>query len=136
MVHHNQPVNLRDLRKLVQAIDHRYWERKAEVMHKANPMSRVDPRNDLKTGKTPKAVPKGKAPEKPKPDPDLTRKLGKNRKLTPQEHQRHMDNSLCLFCGKMGHIAKEYPKSMAITARAHAAITQLLESFVEEAKKE
>ena len=57
---------------------------------------------------------KGKAPEKPKPDPNLTGKLGKDGKLTPQEHQCCMDKSLCLFCGKMGHIAKECPKSTAI----------------------
>ena len=81
-------------------------------------------------------MPKGKAPEKLKPDPNLTGKLGKDGKLTPQEHQRRMDNSLCLFCGKTGHIAKECPKSTAITARAHATITELPESFVEEAKKE
>ena len=105
-------------------------------MHEANPTSRVDPRNDPKTGKTPKATPKGKAPEKPKPDPDLTGKLSKDGKLTPQERQPRMDNSLCLFCGKMGHIAKECPKSTAIAAWAHAAITKLPESFVEEAKKE
>ena len=136
MVHHDQPITLQDLRKLIQAIDHQYWERKAEVTREANPMSRVDPRNDPKTGKTPEAVPKGKAPEKLKPDPNLTRKLGKDGKLTPQERQRHMDNSLCLFCRKTGHIAKECPKLMAIAAWARAAVTELPESFVEEAKKE
>ena len=99
-------------------------------------MSRVDPRNNPKTGKTPKAAPKGKAPEKLKPNPNLTGKLGKDGKLTSQEHQRHMDNSLCLFCRKMGHITKECPKLTAITAQAHAAITKFPESFVEEAKKE
>ena len=87
MVHHDRPVTLRDLHKLVQAIDHRYWEWKAEVTREANPMSRVDPRNDPKTGKTSKATPKGKAPEKPKPDLDLTGKLGKDGKLTPQERE-------------------------------------------------
>ena len=66
----------------------------------------------------------------------MTRKLGKDRKLTPQERQHCMDNSLCLFCRKMGHIAKECPKLMAIAARAHAAITELQESFMEEAKKD
>ena len=136
MVHHDRPVTLWDLRKLVQAIDNRYWEWKAEVTREANPMSRVDARNDLKTGKTPKAASKGKAPEKPKPNPNLTGKLGKDGKLTPQEHQCCMDNSLCLFCRKMGHIAKECPKSTAITARARAAVTELQESFVEEAKKD
>ena len=71
MVHHDWPVTLRDLRKLIQAINHHYWERKAKVMCEANPMSRVDPRNDLKTGKTPEAAPKGKALENLKPSPDL-----------------------------------------------------------------
>ena len=99
-------------------------------------MSRVNPKNDPKTAKNPKAMPKGKAPENPKPSPDLTGKLGKDGKLTLQECQCHMDNSLCLFCGKTGHIAKEGPKSSAIAAQAHATVTELQESFVEEAKKD
>ena len=136
MVHHDWPITLRDLHKLVQAIDHRYWERKAEVTCEANPTSRVNPRNDPKTGKTPEATSKGKALENPRPGPNLTGKLGKDGKLTPQECQRRMDNSLCLFCRKTGHIAKECPKSTAITAWAHAAITELQESFMEEAKKD
>ena len=103
-------------------------------MREANPTSRVDPRNDPKTGKNPEAMPKGKSLENPKPGPDLVGKLGKDRKLTPQECQHRMDNSLCLFCGKTGHIAKECPKSTTIAARARAAVTELQESFVEEAK--
>ena len=31
MVHHDRPVTLLDLCKLVKAIDYRYWERKAEI---------------------------------------------------------------------------------------------------------
>ena len=104
-------------------------------MHKANPASRVDPWNNLKTGKNPEAVPKGKALENPKPSPDLTGKLGKGGKITPQEHQHRMDNSLCLFCRKTGHIAKECLRSLAITARACATVTELPEPIVEEAKK-
>ena len=106
MVHHNRPVTLRNLRKLIQTIDHHYWERKAEVTREADPTSRIDPRNDLKTGKNPEATPKGKSPENPKPGPDFVGKLGKDGKLTPQERQRRMDNSLCLFCRKTGYIAK------------------------------
>ena len=106
MVHHDHPVTLQDLCKLIQTIDHHYWEWKAEVTREANPMSRVDPRNDLKIGKNPEAVPKSKAPENPKPSLDLIGKLGKDGKLTPQERQRRMDNSLCLFCGKPGILPK------------------------------
>ena len=116
----------------MQVIDYHYWERKAEITCETNSMSKVDPKGDLKNARNPKAAPKGKAPENPKSGPDLTRKLGKDGKLTPPERQHRMDNSLCLFCGKTGHIAKECPKSMAITARARAAVMELQESFVEE----
>jgi len=50
--------------------------------------------------------------------PDLSSKLGKDGKLTPQEHQRHLDNKLCLFCGTAGHIAKDCPKSSSTSAKA------------------
>ena len=41
MVHHDQPVMLLDLRKLVQAIDYQYWEQKAEITCEANLLSKV-----------------------------------------------------------------------------------------------
>ena len=136
MVHHDWPVMLLDLCKLIQAINYQYWERKAEITHEANPLSKVDHKGDLKITRNPEAMPKGKAPENPKSSLDLTGKLGKDGKLTPQEHQHCMDNSLCLFCGKTGHIAKECPKSTAIAAQACATVAELQESFVEEAKKD
>src|SRR5882724_8683153 len=40
--------------------------------------------------------------------PDLSSKLGKDRKLTPQERQHRLDNKLCLFCGASGHVAKDF----------------------------
>ena len=39
--------------------------------------------------------------------PDLSSKLGKDRKLTPQERQRRLDNKLCLFCGASRHVVKD-----------------------------
>ena len=66
----------------------------------------------------------------------MTGKLGKDGKITPQERQCRMDNSLCLVCGKTGHIAKECPKSTAIAARARAAVAELETLFLEEAKKD
>ena len=136
MVHHDWPIILRDLRELIQAINYHYWEQKAEITCEANPMSRINPKGDPKVGRNPKAMPKGKAPENPKPTPDMTVKLGKDGKLTPQEHQCCMDNSLCLFCRKTRHITEECPKLLAITAQAHTAIVELQESFIEEVKKD
>ena len=140
MVHHDQPITLLDLHKLVQAINYHYWTQKAEIMREANPTSKVDPKGDPKAGRNPKTMPmpKGKAPEnlKPSPESDMTRKLGKDGKLTLQEHRHLMDNSLCLFCGKARHITKEYPKSSAIAAQACTAVAELHESFMEEVKKD
>ena len=136
MVHHNRPITLLDLRKLMQAIDYCYWEQKAEITRKTNPTSKGDPKGDPKIARNPEAAPNGKAPENPKSGLDLTGKLGKDSKLTSQERQRRMDNSLCLFCRKTGHMAKECPKSTAIAAQARAAVTELQESFVKEAKKD
>jgi len=44
---------------------------------------------------------------------DLTGKLDSHGKLTTKEHQYHIDNNLCLFCGKKGHW---------ITVREHSAL--------------
>ena len=38
MVHHNWPITLLALHKLIQAIDYHYWEWKAEITCKANPL--------------------------------------------------------------------------------------------------
>jgi len=45
----------------------------------------------------------------------------KDRKLTPQECQCHLDNKLCLFCGTAGHISKDCPKSSLASAKAQAS---------------
>ena len=42
--------------------------------------------------------------------PDLTNKLGKDGKLTADEHKRHLDNSVCMFCRGPGHFADKCPK--------------------------
>jgi len=45
-------------------------------------------------------------------------KLGKDSKLTPQEHQCHFDNKLCLVCGQGGHIVTACPKAKPCTVKA------------------
>ena len=76
---------------MVLRINQRYWEHKAELTHKSGPA----PRTDRKFGnKSPKPEPANKASgskdnKKPKEQapkrPDLSDKLSKDGKLTPQE---------------------------------------------------
>jgi hypothetical protein len=42
--------------------------------------------------------------------PDLSSKLGKDGKLTPEECQQRFDQGLCMLCGTKGHIIKDCPK--------------------------
>src|SRR6266481_3342148 len=123
MVHHPKPTSLAELRKLVQAINSRYWERKAEITHDSATTStrqeaKPKPKTDKKAssaqakplGKTAKKL-KGALLESPKAAPEIMNKLGKDGKLTPHQHQHRLDNSLCLFCAKLGHIAKDCSKT-------------------------
>ena len=142
MVHHDKPTMLSDLRKLVQAIDSRYWERKVEISHEnTSGTSGNKSENKSNNSKTEKGkgsskskqkdsnsssgstLSKGSTSESKKLNPDLSSKLGKDGKLTPQERQRHLEKNLCLFCGASGHMAKDCPKSTSTAAKACAAST-------------
>jgi len=143
MVHHDKPNTLAGLRKLVQAIDARYWERRNEVSretrasgssgNKSEPKSDSN-KSDNKSGKgfskqknTNSGSTQGKgstSEQKKAPTPDLSSKLGKDGKLTPQERQRRLDNKLCLFCGTSGHVAKDCPKSTSASSKARASKTE------------
>ena len=67
---------------------------------------------------------KGALLESPQTTPEITSKLGKDGKLTPQECQHCLDNSLCLFCAKLGHIAKDCSKTSSSAAKACATTTE------------
>jgi len=142
MVHHEKPNTLIGLRKLVQAINTRYWERKGELSRETRASGSSgnkskhksdSNKSDNKSGKgssNPKqknhnsgsTQGKGSTSEQKKPNvPDLSSKLGKDGKLTPQECQRRLDNKLCLFCGTAGHVAKDCPKSSSASAKARAS---------------
>jgi len=55
--------------------------------------------------------------------PDLTNKLGKDRKLTADEHKWCLDNNLCMFCRGPGHFADNCPKKTKKAKARAAAIT-------------
>src|SRR6266481_8067788 len=108
MVHHDKPTTLPGLQKTVQAIDAWYWEHHVEVSHKTTTMttsrhrsekydsSKMDAKSKGSSHSQQKNPPgssqsKGSTSKPRKFLPDLTSKLGKDGKLTPQECQCHLD---------------------------------------------
>src|SRR5882724_4337090 len=138
MVHHDKLNMLSGLRKLVQAIDARYWEQRGEVSQETRASGSSGNKSKHKTdsNKSDNKFGKGSSHSKPKNTSsgstqnkgstterkpttlNLSSKLGKDGKLMPQERQRHLDNKLCLFCGASGHVAKECPKSTLASSKA------------------
>ena len=133
---------LSDLQKLIQAIDSHYWERKAEIScENASGTSGNKSENKSDNSKTEKGKgsskskqkdsnsssgstsSKGSTSESKKSNPDLSSKLGKDGKLTPQERQRCLDKNLCLFCVASGHMARDCLKSTSAAVKACAAST-------------
>ena len=55
---------------------------------------------------------KKKPKEQVQKKPDLTDKLGKDGKLTPQECQQCMDGGLCLLCASSNYMIKDCMKAM------------------------
>ena len=51
---------------------------------------------------------------------NLSLKLGKDSKLTHQEHQCCFNQNLCLFCSKGGHVAKDCSKATSSAAKGHS----------------
>ena len=45
---------------------------------------------------------------------DLSSKLASNSKLTSDEHKKHLENNLCLYCGAEDHKLDSYPKKQTI----------------------
>jgi len=148
MVHHDKPTTLAGLRKLIQAIDSRYWEHKAKVSQETTASGSLGHKNENKSSDNTKSdkgksssqskqkssnnssgssQSKGSSSEPKKTNPDLSSKLGKDSKLTQQERQCRLDNNLCLFCGAPVHMAKDFPKCASAKART-AKLTQDLAS--------
>ena len=153
-----KPDNLQELRTLSQTINARYWERRSKAARET-PANRA-PANQERAndkGQTRPNPPsqntankKGNTGDKtasfgsnmsntntsrtPKPPSDLASKLGADGRLTQQERQRHMDQNLCLFCGKPSHMAKDCNKVAAAKARAASAPQDSSDSVATELK--
>lgn len=136
-----RPKTLGALRIQSQAIDQRYWERQDELNRrkkntKQSPPAERTAKSTTSTTQTTTATStpsQGKPKDNRKPGktttttssttqskgPDLSGILGPDGKITTAERQRRMDNKLCMFCGKPGHMAKDCRSA----AKARAATT-------------
>jgi len=133
-----KPLTLHGLRALCQEIDARYWERKDEISRTTKSQPTSSPTKPSNSGgnssnsgqeKSKAGNPSNSASGSSKTTsnqsssgsrPDLTNKLGKDRKLTADERKRRLDNNLCMFCGGTGHFADNCPKKTK-KAKARAA---------------
>ena len=143
----DKPTTLSGLRTLAQSIDARYWARQGEISRENksnNPGKKNPPNNDRKSdakGESSKAAhnhnhdhshsnsaKNAKSNKSANPasasskKPNLSNKLGKDGKLTPEERKRRLENKLCLFCGGPGHQAKDCPKTTSSASKAKARI--------------
>ena len=130
-----KPATLPALRTLALSIDNRYWEREEETRRERGGQSsekKTDrPQNQASSSssnqsnqnkhhkKTPTPhASSSSAQNSERKTSDLGDKLGRDGKLTAAERARRFANNLCLFCGGVGHSAKECPKSSSSAAKA------------------
>ncbi|RDX42527.1 hypothetical protein OH76DRAFT_1332715, partial [Lentinus brumalis] len=99
-----KPKDLNKLRELTQSIDTRYWEHNTK-QNRETWTSTSGSKSSSTPNSSKPATPKTPA-KTAKPYAD---KLGKNRKLTPEECQQRFAANLCLFCGGPGHTADICP---------------------------
>jgi hypothetical protein len=131
-----KPATLSEFKTLAQTIDARYWECKGEISRETKSSSSNPPKpstsdcasshpsgsGNHRSRQNKSAKPASMSTLSTPKAPDLNTKLGKDRKLMAEEHQRHLDKKLCLFCGGPGHTAQDCTKSTSHAAKGHAAM--------------
>ena len=128
---------LEGMKILAHTIDSHHWERLREKSRagknksndKSNKGNKTDDKNKNSKGKN-KADNSNKSAKTPSSSGNpnlLADKLGKDGKLTQQERQRRFNNNLCMFCGGVGHTAKDCPKSSSSASKAKARAAQAKE---------
>ena len=121
-----KPPTLAEMKALAHAIDPCHWKHiwEKSCTNKPNNSSKPDSKkhnhqsssnNNNSNSNQPQNSNKPKALSSSN---SIANVLGKDSKLTPQERQRCFDNSLCMVCGDVGHMASNFPKSKSAKAKA------------------
>ena len=67
--------------------------------------------------------------------PNTPSHLGKDGKLTEEEHQQRIKDKLCMFCGQPDHMAKDCPKSTSKSTKTKARAAKVKTPAAAESKK-
>ena len=137
-----KPANLPEMKTLVHAIDSHHWEWLHKKFHSNKPAPNKDNKSQQKSEKKPKTSSSNYTKQNSststssnnnklvKPSASSTSisdKLGKDSKLSAEEHQRRFDNNLCLYCGGTGHKTADCKKVAASTSKAKACVAAVKE---------
>ena len=133
-----KPAMLQSLHMLAQTIDAQYWECKSEITRQVKPVSSFSASSTsnsasltTSTSSAPNSASSNSHIKKSTPSsstsvrsaaPAPPTHLGKDGKLTEEEHQRHFKEKLCIFCGQPGHMAKDCPKSSSKASKARVSM--------------
>src|ERR1700723_1619599 len=134
-----KPATLPALKALAQSIDSRYWEREEETRWECGnqPSDRKNDKpqnqassslnnnnnnnsnnNNKNKNKKPNSSNNGSASQNlERKKKDLGEKLGQDGKLTLAERACQFTNNLCLFCGGVGHTARDCSKATKAKGR-------------------
>ena len=133
LVYAGRPNNLEGLRNRAQALDLRYWERKDEdrsymstsgpssskpssgttaatSSHSSHSSHSHTTRSRSNSRATTPAASSSTSASKPKKT-DLTKILGPDGKLLPEERERRRKNNLCMICGSDKHFVDKCPSN-------------------------
>ena len=135
LVFAGKPDNLADLRTVAISLDLRYWERKDEdktksssgniqsssKSHQGTSSATSTSMGSSRAKSThPKSTSRSSTPATSK-KPDLSKVLGPDGKLLPEEKERRKKNGLCIICASKDHMADHCP-SRKENVRGKAAV--------------
>ena len=145
-----KPATLPTMKTFAHVINSHHWEWLCEKSHSNKPAPKQDNKSQQKSKKKPETSSSNPTRQNPpastssnnnklaKPfasRTSISNKLGKDGKLSAEEHQRHFNNNLCLYYGGTGHKTANSKKAAALTSKAKACMAAVKEKEKEELKK-